>query len=157
MKIQDYIAHNTREAANEMFRYASAVPKDKLEWSPCEGARSTLSLCQELAMTPTWAYETIEGGKTEWNEEAMAEQTKLMKQWKSVEDCKKQFDERFKKLEDLFRNISDQRLSETKWLPYGGGRDFTVLEMMDYPRWNANYHLGQIAYIQMCYGDKEMH
>jgi len=108
-------------------------------------------------MTPTWAYETIEGGKTEWNEEAMAEQTKLMKQWKSVEDCKKQFDERFKKLEDLFRNISDQRLSETKWLPYGGGRDFTALEMMHYPRWNANYHLGQIAYIQMCYGDKEMH
>ena len=32
-----------------------------------------------------------------------------------------------------------------------------MIEMMDYPRWNFNYHLGQIAFIQMMYGDKEMH
>jgi hypothetical protein len=32
-----------------------------------------------------------------------------------------------------------------------------MIEMMDYPRWNFNYHNGQIAYIQTLYGDKEMH
>jgi len=157
LKLQDYITNQTREAANEFFKYAKAVPKDKIEWSPCEGGRNTLSLCQELAMTPTWAYDTIEAGKIEWNEEAMAEQSKLMKQFTTIDECEKQFNERFKKLEDLYRGISDERLSEKKWLPYDGGREFTVLEMMDYPRWNATYHTGQIAYIQTCYGDKDMH
>jgi hypothetical protein len=29
--------------------------------------------------------------------------------------------------------------------------------MLEYPRWNATYHLGQIAFIQTLYGDKETH
>jgi hypothetical protein len=29
--------------------------------------------------------------------------------------------------------------------------------MLDYPRWNFNYHLGQIAYIQTHYGDKSLY
>ena len=53
--------------------------------------------------------------------------------------------------------MPDADLDKKRWLPYDGGRDFTMPEMMDYPRWNFNYHLGQIAYIQTLYGDKEMH
>ena len=53
--------------------------------------------------------------------------------------------------------MPDERLSNTKWLPYNGGRDHTFLEMLDYVRWNCNYHTGQIAYIQTLYGDKEMY
>ena len=58
---------------------------------------------------------------------------------------------------DAIRNCSDERLKETVWLPYDGGRDFTIQEICEYPRWNADYHLGQISYIQILYGDKEMH
>ncbi len=53
--------------------------------------------------------------------------------------------------------MPDERLSEKKWLPFDGGRDFSMPEMMDYPRWNFNYHLGQSAYIQTLLGDREMH
>ena len=45
-------------------------------------------------------------------------------------------------------------------LPFGPGgsmQTFTVAELTEYPRWNANYHQGQIGYIQTLYGDRDMH
>ena len=32
-----------------------------------------------------------------------------------------------------------------------------MTEMMDYPRWNFTYHVGQIAYIQTLLGDEKMY
>lgn len=152
MKIQDYMADATRSAAAEVFRYAKAVPADKLGWEP-EGARSVNSLCWEMAMCPTWAYDLIDN-----REEGDSSDTQLdPSQSMSVEEYEKECMARIEKLASLFVTLPDERLSDTKWLPYNGGRDHTVLEMMDYPRWNFNYHLGQIGYIQSMYGDKEMH
>jgi hypothetical protein len=157
MKVVDYAADSAREAADMAFKYARSVPEDKLEWKPMEAGRSVMSLLQELAMTPTWQYDTLAGPPKEWSEESWAEQSKLMSQWTTVDQCVEQFNERFKTLEAYVRAIPEERFTETKWLPYDGGRDFTVLEMLDYTRWNCTYHLGQIAYIQTLYGDKDMH
>jgi uncharacterized damage-inducible protein DinB len=157
MKVVDYVADSARVAATEAFRYAAAVPADKLQWVPIEGGRSVLSLVQELGMTPTWQYSVLAGPDTEEASQSMEEQVAMMAGWATIEACKQQFDERFEKLEAYVRTIPEERFTETKWLPYDGGRDFTVLEMLDYTRWNCNYHLGQIAYIQTLYGDKEMH
>ncbi len=157
MRIQDYMADSTRRAAAEAFRYARVVPADKLGWVPLELGRSVLDMCREMTMTPKWAVDIINGVPMEWNEETFAATKKEQEQWSTPDECEAEFNVRFKKLEELFLGISDGRLSETRWLPFDGGRDFTVLEMMEYPRWNANYHLGQIAYIQTLYGDKEMH
>lgn len=148
----------TEAAANEAFRYAKAVPADKIDWQPLEIGRSTLNLCRELAMCPTWAYDIIsQKDLPEWNEQSMAEVEREQSQWKTIEECEKVCRDRLTSLFDYFRAMPDERLSEKKWLPYDGGRDFSMPEMMDYPRWNFNYHLGQIAYIQTLLGDKEMH
>lgn len=158
MRLQDHMIDVTRAAAKEAFRNAKAVPADKLEWKPLDNGRSVLDQCRELAMCPTWAYDIISGApQPEWNEEAVAAMQAEQAQWTTAEDCERVCNERLEKLFELYRNMPDERLSETKWLPYDGGRDFTMPEMMDYPRWNFNYHLGQIAYIQTLYGDKEMH
>lgn len=157
MRVQDYFVESIRRGAQEAFNYAKAVPADKLDWSPMEGGRSVLDICRELAMTPTWAHDTIEGVEMDWSPEAQAALKQVQSEWKTVEDCEAQFNERAKKMEELFKNMPDERLSQTKWLPYGGGRDFTMVEMMEYPKWNLDYHTGQIAYIQTLYGDKEMH
>ena len=77
--------------------------------------------------------------------------------WTTAEICHTICLEKLELLYEAVRNIPDSQLAETKWLPYDGGRDFTYAEMLEYPRWNFNYHLGQIAYIQTLYGDKEMH
>lgn len=157
MRIQDYIADCAREAANHAFKYARAVPGDKLEWVPAEGARTVLEMCRELGMTPSWALSGIQDSASEWNEEKAKEQRELMASWKTIDDCTAQFDKRFEAWEALARGMTDEDLSKTKWLPYNGGRDHTYLEMLDYVRWNCTYHLGQIAYIQTLYGDKEMY
>lgn len=158
MRYQDHMIDTTRKAAIEAFRYAKVVPADKADWKPLDNGRSTLDLAREMAKCPDWAYDIIAGEKQQdWSEEAMAETQKELAQWTSVEQCEKECLSRLERLFGLFAEISDERLKETKWLPFDGGRDFTVAEMMDYPRWNFTYHLGQIAYIQTLYGDKEMH
>jgi len=80
-----------------------------------------------------------------------------MQTWESIAQCKEICQQNLQKLFALFRTISDERLTETKWLPFDGGRDFTVKEMMGYPMWNFTWHAGQIAYVQTLYGDKDMH
>ena len=157
MKLQEHMIAVTRAAAKEAFQYAKAVPADKLDWKPLEEGRSALDLCRELAMCPTWCADIINGVEQEWSEETQAKIRAEQEKWKTVEDCEAECGRRLDQLFTLFQGMPDSRLEEKKWLPYDGGRDFSMPEMMDYPRWNFTYHLGQIAYIQTLYGDKEMH
>jgi hypothetical protein len=158
MKFQDNIADQTKVAALEVFRYAKAVPADKVEWQPLDAGRSVLDIARELARCPAWAYDLVNGEDfPEWNEETAAKEKALTDQWTTIEACEAECLRQVERLMELYRTVSDERLAETKWLPFEGGRDYTVAEMMDYPRWNFNYHLGQIAYIQILYGDREMH
>lgn len=147
----------TEQAKREAFQAARKVPADKVDWSPLEEGRSVLNQCRELAMCPTWAKSIINNEpQPEWNEATMEKMKEEQAQWKSVDDCEVECDRRLAELYDLYRNMPDARLEESRWLPYDGGRDFKMPEMMDYPRWNFNYHQGQISYIQTLYGDKEM-
>jgi hypothetical protein len=148
----------TQRAADEAFKYAKAVPADKLGWKPLDGGRSVLDICQEMALCPGWANDIISGKpQPEWNEETVAKVEAEKQSFSTTEACQAECNRRLAELFDMYRAMPDERLSETKWLPYDGGRDFQMEEMMDYPRWNFNYHLGQIAYVQTLYGDKGMH
>ena len=158
MKLQDYMIEVTQKAADEAFRYAKATPADKMEWQPLENGRSVLDQCREMAMCPSWCLDIIDAKEQpEWNEDAMAAIKLEQEQWKTVEACEAECSRRLTKLFAFFGSMADERLAESKWLPYDGGRDFTMPQMMDYPRWNFNYHLGQISYIQTLCGDREMH
>ena len=42
------------------------------------------------------------------------------------------------------------------WLPFAGGMQQKMADVMAYPYWNIVYHLGQINFIQTLYGDTEM-
>jgi hypothetical protein len=158
MRFQDYICEATQKAADEAFRYAKTVPADKAEWKPLDSGRSVLDQARELAKCPVWAYSIVSGAELpQMTDEARAAMKAEMEQWKTAEQCQAECNTQLAKLFELFRGLSDERLKETKWLPFDGGRDFTVAEMMDYPRWNFTYHLGQVAYVQTLYGDAEMH
>ena len=154
MRVQDYIADCARDAFDMAFRYARAVPADKLDWAP-EGGRSVLALCRELALTPTWTLSAFRPDPSDWSEEIREAYHREEQSWTTVEACEAEWKRRFAEVDAFYRGMSDEGLKKTKWLPFNGGRDHTWLEMMDYPRWNATYHLGQIAYIQTLYGDKE--
>lgn len=158
MKLQDHMVQITRDAAKEAFRYARAVPEDKRDWKPLDLGRSVLDQCREMAMCPKWALDIIsEAPQPEWDETTMEAVHKEGEQWNTVDECEAECNRRLELLFEFFGTMTDEHLAKTKWLPYDGGRDFTMAEMMDYPRWNFTYHLGQISYIQTLYGDKEMH
>jgi hypothetical protein len=152
MTVQEYIVQCGKEAAEEFFRYASAVPPDKLDWHPESGGRSVLSMCREITQTPTWTLQAF--GETVEN---LEELKRVAEGLATPKECETEFFRRFEGVKSLFLGFKDEDLAKTKWLPYNGGRDHTYLEMMDYPRWNCTYHTGQISYIQLMYGDKEMH
>lgn len=158
MKYQDFAIETTQKAADEAFRYAAAVPADKLVWKPVDAGRSVLDQAQELAKCPEWAYRIVSGANmADYTEEQRAADRDEMAAWDTIEKCKAECQARLDKLFELYRTVSDERLKETQWLPFDGGRDFTVSEMMWYPIWNFQYHTGQIAYVQTLYGDPKMY
>ncbi len=160
MRLQDLTIDVTRSAMEEAFNYAKAVPQDKLGWKPLDAGRSVIEICQELAKCPDWAYSIVGNAPGEPGEEAEAAERSEMTSWTTVEACEAAAKEKLGRFFELLKNLPDERLEETTELPYGPGgsmQTFKMSEMMAYPRWNANYHLGQIAYIQTLYGDKAMH
>ncbi|CAN5460343.1 hypothetical protein BH11ARM1_BH11ARM1_05120 [soil metagenome] len=156
MTLQLQIIEETKKAAAEAFKYILAVPEDKADWKPLDQGRSVLSIAQELAKCPDWASEILTTG---WNtdEAAMAQQQEEMGSWTTTAECEKQCMSKLEKYYAVLASISDSDLEKTQFLPFDGGRDFTYAEMMSYPRWNFNWHAGQVAYIQTLYGDNEMH
>jgi hypothetical protein len=156
MTIQEHVINVAKEAADEAFRYAKAVPADKLNWSPEDKGRTVIDMCREMAKTPDWAYMVLTGANP-MDESGREEQKAEMESWKSVEECHNACKTKLAKLEELYKSMPDEKLSQTRWLPFNGGRDHTFLEMLEYPRWNFTYHLGQIAYIQTLYGNREIY
>jgi len=150
--LQQHAALVAREAGLEFFRYALAVQPDRLEWHPEGGSgQSVLEMSREIALTPLWALSAMGSltGEHNWHQ--------MKAEWKSVADCQEAFLVHLMQWEASVLAMPDEKLEETKWLPFNGGRDHTFLELLEYPRWDATYHLGQVAYIQTLYGDKEMH
>jgi len=157
MTIVEYIIQETQAKADEAFRYMAAVPEDKVEWKPLDAGRSIIDMARECAKCPDWAYGIVANEPPAFDAESMAETHKEMSQWTTVADCKEQCSNRLARLFGLYRGLTPERLAETKWLPFAGGRDFTMYEIMEYPHWNFNWHAGQAAYVQTLYGDKEMY
>lgn len=158
--VTEFVIGEIEKAREEVFRYAEAVPAERLDWQPIgeggEKGQSILALCRELAMTPDWAYSVLTDAPRP-SEEERAAMIADMESWSSPEECERVCSAKLVRLFELYREFTDEDLQRTKWLPYNGGRDHTFLELLDYPRWNMTYHLGQIAYIQILYGDREMH
>lgn len=158
MRLQEFMIKDTRQAMEGAFRYAKVVPEDKRDWKPLDTGRSVLDLARELAMCPDWASQLFDPAIAEAaTHEAEANE---MASWQSVEACEVACYKKLDRYFDVIANFPDDKLSETSELPFGPGgtmQTFTMEELMDYPRWNAAYHQGQIAYIQTLYGDKSLY
>lgn len=152
MTVQEHVVLTTQKVADEFFRYVEEIPVDKLDWRPLGSGQSALSMAQEIGITPTWAMMTMDD--IPFGE---GESTDYRKEWKTIEKCNKEFDERFVGWSEFVLGLSEDDLKRTKFLPFNGGRDHTFLELLEYPRWNTTWHMGQVAYIQTLYGDRDMY
>ncbi len=158
MSYSQFIITATKVAVAEVFKYAKAVPADKLDWKPLDEGRSVLDICKELAMCPTWTTMILKGQPMpDFDEAAMEEFGKMSASWTTAEACEEVC---LKNLEAFYAaaaEFPEARLTEKYTLPFDGGHEITQSENLAYPLWNFEYHQGQIAYIQTLYGDKKMY
>lgn len=158
MRYQDYQVEATLYAAKEAFKYAKAVPTDKVDWKPLDAGRSVLELCKEMAQCATWAEKILSGqGEGEFTEEAMEGAKKFEESLTTVEACEAACMKSVESYLKVVKDFPDEKLDDKFTLPFDGGQEITMRENMDYPRWNFTYHQGQIAYIQTLYGDAKMY
>ena len=148
MRLQEHMVGVVQRAQEEAFRFARAFPPERLDWQPLEKGQSVMSMARELAKTPDWAYWVLTGAQPEEPENAADDQAAEMASWRTLDECDGACRAKLERLFALYRAMPDARLAETKWLPFNGGRDHTYAELLDYPRWNFVYHLGQMAYIK---------
>lgn len=158
MSYQDSAIEMTRQAIDDLFRVTRAMPADKLEWKPLEAGRSALEQLQECAQAPSWfAPLLVNKVFPDFDPEQMKKAREASSQWKTIDECERVCRENSEKLFDVIRDFPDADLPVTIHLPFGGGMDRSLRQVILFHHWNLVYHLGQINYIQTLYGDMEMH
>jgi hypothetical protein len=158
MRYQDQIAAATMTVVEDLFRSAHAMPEDKLNWTPLESKRSVINILQECAQAPNWfrgmlITRSMPDLKEEDFEKARAERA----QWETLDECERICRENTEKLCAVIRSFPDEDLGLMVHIPFGGGMDKSMADVVMFHYWNIVYHIGQINYIQTLYGDYEMH
>lgn len=151
--INSTLINSTLWAAEALANTVKRMPKEKIEWSPLDQGRTTLSQLQECAIAPDLYLAYLD---PTYNRKAnsYAEAAALQSQWKTVEECLTALQENTAQLVEAIRNLPPERLSEVHTMPWG--EQMTVQGIAGLHYWNMTYHLGQINYIQTLDGDKAM-
>ncbi len=139
----------TREAMEDILRYARAVPEERLTWRPAEHARSVLEILQECVAIPVVMRRLLEERPQQPIDmnAPFAEASQL----RSVSECEQAMRENTERLISAIQNTPESDLHKTVMFPWGAPA--SVARVMGAHYWNLTYHLGQIAYIQLLYGD----
>ncbi|MDW8106656.1 MAG: hypothetical protein RMK45_04145 [Armatimonadota bacterium] len=153
MSFSELVAELTRDAVDEIMRYARAVPPDKLHWRPAEHARSVIEILQECALTPLTLDLLLrtrpQGEITDMQPfNAIQAQAAQLTTLDAIEHALRTNTEQFlHAVQDLPMELLEQTVA-TPW-----GKPYPLKELALGHYWNLTYHLGQIAYIQLLYGD----
>jgi uncharacterized damage-inducible protein DinB len=147
MNYYDVLSKELAVGTEDLWRNVGAMPADKLTWKPAETSRTAQELIEEIVSA------------TVYNTAVLTTKTSADDAWVSVAG------KSLKELEQLQRagvaeflaavkEFPESEYTEQITLPWGA---MTYFDVMSYNYWNLMYHIGQIAYIQTLYGDKEMH
>ncbi|MFQ3586931.1 MAG: hypothetical protein SNJ74_00400 [Fimbriimonadaceae bacterium] len=158
MRYQDAVVKATYRALEDVSRAALAVPEDKRDWSVGGEARSVLSQMREIALSAGWFLPIVRDRRLpEFSAHAEREGERIADTFDSVEKCIEAARESTAELCREISAVRDEDLETEMQLPFGGGMVLTLAEIIELHRWNMVYHLGQINYIQLILGDREMH
>jgi hypothetical protein len=158
MRYQDQVVRATQRALDDVIRAAEAVPGDKVEWVPMGEARSVLSQMQEIAASGDWFVPIVrDRAVPPFDEHARRELGRLRAANNTLEKC---IESAQKGTSTLCQEISlfpTENLEEELVMPFGGGMRMTMADILMLHHNNMNYHHGQINYLQLMLGDREMH
>lgn len=156
MDYSSLVARFTLDAINELIRYAKAVPNDKQMWRPAADARSVLEILQECATLPAALAEWLrERPQSPPDPAQYAPYWAQASTLTTLEACEDALRENTERLLQVVASLSESDLNQTAVSPWG--KTYTLAEGCMLHQWNLTYHLGQIAYIQLLYGDTGYH
>jgi uncharacterized damage-inducible protein DinB len=158
MRYQDQVVRSTHKALEDVVRAARAVPEERLDWSPGGEARSVLNQMQEIATAGAWFLPVVRDGHVpEFDEHARREAARIRQSYDTLEKCIEAARQTTGELCRAIAAVPDERLEVEMRLPFGGGMNVTMADLLGMHAWNMIYHLGQINYVQLMLGDREMH
>ena len=157
MTTKSLIINLINDSVDTLYRNARALPADKLTWEPTETNRSALSMLQECVQSPTWTITMLNERRVgDFSEEAWGAMQAERAQWDTIDKCEAECRARIAKLIEAIEAFPDADLETTLFLPFTQ-KDHPYWDIMMYVNWNNVWHTGQIAYLQVMLGDKEMH
>jgi hypothetical protein len=158
MRFQDQVVKSTYRALDDISRAAAAIPEEKIDWKPGGEARSVLNQMQEVAVSAQWFIPLVRDMKVpEFDEHARRESVRLRRSFDTIEKCVEAAREGTSLLCKEISVFPDEKMEIEMKLPFGGGVTMTMADVLMMHHWNMVYHLGQINYVQLMLGDREMH
>ncbi len=158
MRYQDQVVRATQKALDDIVRAAQAVPEEKLDWSPGGVARSTLNQMQEIAVSGDWFVPIVrDRAVPAFDEHARKESGRLMRANDTLEKCIAAARTGTSALCQAIAAFPTDGLEDELVMPFGGGMRMTMADILLLHRDNMVYHTGQINFVQMLLGDREMH
>ncbi|MBL8059852.1 MAG: DinB family protein [Chthonomonas sp.] len=157
----DLVEQAKREAISGMelfLRNFSHVPEDKLHWTPVPTAKSALRVAAHAALYAGRFAAMIRARAVpqpesleNWLAEQNAEEIAITTREEMEAAFRKGTAEVLEALDALAPNEVEMSLDS------GQGWSMPMTQLMALPGWHATLHLGQIDYLQTCWGDLEIY
>lgn len=129
-----------------------AVPDDKLDWSPAEGAKTSREIMRHMITSHYAMAQTFTG--TPLIEDMAAWEAAHEADFADRAALEKLFEEATEKVCAQLRNVDPATLSELTGPPH---MQLPRAFWINLPARHADMHGGQIDYLQTCWGDQEFH
>lgn len=160
MRVQDYMVQNIWSGVDAIFRSARSMEPDKLTWAPLDHGRTVLSMLQECAQAPDWMASILELREMPpLSRTEIVEARRMRAEWTTIDECEKICRFNTEKLCRIILDYPDADFEITVNLSFGPGGssiEENLLKVAGRHYANLTYHYGQISYIQVMLGDREM-
>ena len=159
--MESMVASCKESAVNGMelfLRNFSYVPDDKLTWTPTPTAKSALRIAAHTALyAGRFAHmitsRQLPGGDNleEWLAARNAEEVAIT----SRAEMERVFRKGTEEVIAAMDSLTPEQIGTS--LDSGMGWSMPMTQLMKLPGWHATVHLGQIDYLQTCWGDQEVY
>lgn len=148
------LAAATNAAVDEIIRYVRATPEDRRTWSPLDAGRTMMSQLQECAVATDFFLQHIDLAYTP-KYRSMDEAYAAMAGLNTVDACEAELRSQTALLTARLVALPSEEWDREVTMPWGKKEKLRTVAFYHYG--NLTYHVGQIAYIQTLYGDKDSH
>lgn len=148
MKTQDFLAQSIERKQDQLFALARTVPEDRVDWAAGGAARSVLDQLQEIGIISRFYIGMLNARSAPDPTPEMFEQyQKDKKQLATIDECEASAKKYNTELAQVMRAYPDEDMYKRIVLPFGGGMDMSMADLMMMVYWNLSYHEGQIQFI----------